>query len=162
MPFQRGEFGRGCYFPNLERLVVTGRGQLEGARIIAQVAVGAAELHKGFGLAAQAAKLLGQTQRALAPLQGLVIATLAQMKPGAMLINISRADVVDRAALIEALKSKRLGGFALDPLYEAPGKSDDELLNVVSEQISALDHVVTTETFVYLRLEKQTYAWGVR
>jgi phosphoglycerate dehydrogenase-like enzyme len=55
-------------------------------------------------------------------------AQFAQMKPGAFLVNISRADVVDRAALIAALKSGRLGGFALDPLYEAPGRSDDELL----------------------------------
>jgi phosphoglycerate dehydrogenase-like enzyme len=36
--------------------------------------------------------------------------------------------VVDRAALIAALKSGRLGGFALDPLYESPGRDDDELL----------------------------------
>jgi phosphoglycerate dehydrogenase-like enzyme len=52
---------------------------------------------------------------------------LAQMKEGACLINISWADLVDREALIEALQSGRLGGFALDPLYEAPGRSDDEL-----------------------------------
>lgn len=50
------------------------------------------------------------------------------MKPGARLINISRAEIVDRAALINALRSGRLGGFALDPLYEAPGRDDDELL----------------------------------
>ena len=36
--------------------------------------------------------------------------------------------MVDRAALIEALQSGRLGGFGLDPLYEAPGRDDDELL----------------------------------
>jgi len=68
-------------------------------------------------------------------------ARFAQMKPGAFLVNISRADIVDRAALIEALESGRLGGFALDPLYEAPGRSDDELLTfdnvVLSPHIAA-------------------------
>jgi phosphoglycerate dehydrogenase-like enzyme len=61
---------------------------------------------------------------------------LARIKPGAMLVNIGRADVVERAALIGALRSKRLGGFALDPLYEAPGKSDDELLTFPNVAIS--------------------------
>lgn len=53
---------------------------------------------------------------------------LAQMKPGARLINISRAEIVERSAVIAALRSGRLGGYALDPLYEAPGRDDDELL----------------------------------
>jgi Lrp/AsnC family transcriptional regulator for asnA, asnC and gidA len=49
-----------------------------------------------------------------------------------------------------------------DILAEIVAESDDELLDIVSAQVGALDRVVSTETFVYLRLEKQTYAWGVR
>ncbi len=61
---------------------------------------------------------------------------LALMKPGSCLINVSRAEVVERNALIEALRSGHLGGFALDPLYQEPGRHDDELL--------AFDNVVLT------------------
>lgn len=53
---------------------------------------------------------------------------LAQLKPGACIVNVSNPHVIDRAALIEALDSGRLGGFALDPLYEEPAHDDDELL----------------------------------
>ena len=55
---------------------------------------------------------------------------LARMQPSAFIVNVSRPDVIDRAALIEALKSGKLGGFALDPLYEAPAPDDDELLQL--------------------------------
>jgi phosphoglycerate dehydrogenase-like enzyme len=61
---------------------------------------------------------------------------LAQMKPSACLVNVSRAEVVERDALIDALRAGHLGGFALDPLYEEPGRSDDELL--------AFDNVILT------------------
>jgi phosphoglycerate dehydrogenase-like enzyme len=51
------------------------------------------------------------------------------VKPGACIVNVSRAELIDRTALLEALRSGRLGGFALDPLYEEPGRPDDELLS---------------------------------
>ena len=54
---------------------------------------------------------------------------LALMKPGACIVNVSRAEVVGREAVLEALRSGHLGGFALDSLYEEPGRSDDELLS---------------------------------
>jgi len=56
-------------------------------------------------------------------------ARFALMKRGACLVNVSRAEVVEREALLEMLRSGHLGGFALDPLYEEPGRSDDELLS---------------------------------
>ncbi|KAJ5167542.1 uncharacterized protein N7482_006323 [Penicillium canariense] len=48
-------------------------------------------------------------------------ATLARMKPGAMLVNTSRGGLIESASVIQALKSRRLGGLALD-VYEAEGE----------------------------------------
>ena len=61
---------------------------------------------------------------------------MAQMKRGACIVNVSRPEVIDRNALLEALGSRHLGGLAMDGLYEEPGRSDDELLS--------FEHVVLT------------------
>ena len=53
---------------------------------------------------------------------------LGLMKPGALLINVSQPQMVDREALREALASGRLGGFGLDTFYDEPGTADDPLL----------------------------------
>ena len=53
---------------------------------------------------------------------------LGLIKPGAILVNISRPPLVEREALLEALRNGRLGGFGLDPHYDAPGSADDPLL----------------------------------
>ncbi|MGH8633288.1 MAG: NAD(P)-dependent oxidoreductase [Burkholderiales bacterium] len=52
---------------------------------------------------------------------------LSLIKPGAILINVSRPPLVDRDALLDALRAGRLGGFGLDPHYDAPGRADDPL-----------------------------------
>ena len=67
-------------------------------------------------------------ERRHAPLIGLN--QFAQMKPTGILINTSRGAVVDEAALVEALKSRRIYSAGLD-VYEhepelAPGLADLE------------------------------------
>lgn len=47
--------------------------------------------------------------------------TLRLMQPGAILINVSRGQLVDTTALIEALKSGHLGGVGLDVYEEEEG-----------------------------------------
>ena len=49
-----------------------------------------------------------------------------------------------------------------DLLAEMVCEDDEHLLNVLNEQIRNIPGVSSTETFVYLRLQKQTYTWGAR
>ena len=55
-------------------------------------------------------------------------AELAQIKPGACIVNVANAPIINREALIEALRAGRLGGVALDVHYQEPVPDDDELL----------------------------------
>jgi len=55
-------------------------------------------------------------------------AELAQIKPGACIVNVANAAIINRAALIETLRSGRLGGVALDVHDREPVADNDELL----------------------------------
>ncbi len=52
------------------------------------------------------------------------------------------------------------GGF--DILVEVVCEDDDHLLDLISKRIRAVPSVRTTESFVYLKLQKQQYNWGTR
>lgn len=51
-----------------------------------------------------------------------------KLKPGAILVNVARAAIVDHDAVVEALDGGRLGGFALDAGYDEPARADEPLL----------------------------------
>jgi Lrp/AsnC family transcriptional regulator for asnA, asnC and gidA len=49
-----------------------------------------------------------------------------------------------------------------DLLIETVCEDNEALLKFLTEKLRALDGVRETETFVYLRMVKQTYQWGTR
>jgi Lrp/AsnC family transcriptional regulator, regulator for asnA, asnC and gidA len=51
---------------------------------------------------------------------------------------------------------------AFDLLAEVVAEDDDQLLEIINKGIRAIPQVRSTETFVYLKLHKQTYTWGTR
>ncbi len=63
-------------------------------------------------------------------------AELAAMNPQAVLVNIARGAVVDQAALIEALKAKRIAAAFLDVTTPEPLPADDELWSLDNAHIT--------------------------
>lgn len=56
--------------------------------------------------------------------------TLAQMKPGAVLINTARGGLVDAVALADALRNGRLGAAAIDVLEQEPPPAGHPLIDL--------------------------------
>jgi Lrp/AsnC family transcriptional regulator for asnA, asnC and gidA len=51
---------------------------------------------------------------------------------------------------------------SFDILAEVVCEDDDQLIELLNKKIRAIDGVLSTETFVYLKLHKQLYNWGTR
>lgn len=70
--------------------------------------------------------------------------------------------VADALAEMDEIDYVIMTAGSFDVLAEAVCESDEELLDLLSTRIRRLPGVKSTETFMYLRLRKQTYSWGVR
>jgi D-3-phosphoglycerate dehydrogenase/(S)-sulfolactate dehydrogenase len=68
-------------------------------------------------------------------------AFLATMPPGSLLVNVGRGEVVNEAALADALRSGHLGGAALDVRAEeppSPGPLDDAPNTVFTPHVAGV------------------------
>lgn len=70
--------------------------------------------------------------------------------------------IADQLAAMDEVDYVVITAGSFDLLAEVVCESDEHLLDVLSHHIRAIEGVVTTETFMYLKLRKQTYSWGVR
>jgi Lrp/AsnC family transcriptional regulator for asnA, asnC and gidA len=70
--------------------------------------------------------------------------------------------VADELAKIDEVDYVVITAGSFDILLELVCEDDDHLLRVLSQRIRVLPGVRDSETFVYLKLAKQTYAWGTR
>ena len=70
--------------------------------------------------------------------------------------------IADALAKLQAVDYVVLTAGSFDIMAEVVCESDEDLINLLNEQIRKLEGVVSTETFVYLKLHKQLYNWGTR
>ena len=70
--------------------------------------------------------------------------------------------VAEALAELEEVDYVVITAGTYDILVEVVAESDDHLLELISSKIRTIDNVESTETFMYLKLQKQTYSWGVR
>ncbi|MCS0500715.1 Lrp/AsnC family transcriptional regulator [Protaetiibacter mangrovi] len=70
--------------------------------------------------------------------------------------------VAARLAEIDAVDYVVLTAGSFDVLAEVVCEDDDDLIELLNERIRRIDGVQSTETFVYLKLQKQLYNWGTR
>ncbi len=77
-------------------------------------------------------------------------------------VNGDLVAVADALTALEQASYVVTTAGSFDLLVELVCEDDDQLLRVVNDQIRRVPGVASTETFVYLRLNKQIYGWGTR
>jgi Lrp/AsnC family transcriptional regulator for asnA, asnC and gidA len=68
--------------------------------------------------------------------------------------------IADAVAALDEVVYVVLTAGSLDVLVEVVVEDDEHLLELLNNKIRSIDGVRDTETFMYLRIHKETYAWG--
>ena len=68
--------------------------------------------------------------------------------------------VADAVAALDEVVYVVLAAGSLDVLVEVVVVDDEHLLDLLNNKIRVIEGVRDTETFLYLRIHKETYAWG--
>jgi Lrp/AsnC family transcriptional regulator for asnA, asnC and gidA len=70
--------------------------------------------------------------------------------------------LADELAKLQEVDYVVITAGSFDILVEVVCENDDSLINLLNSKIRKLPGVTMTETFVYLKLQKQFYNWGTR
>lgn len=70
--------------------------------------------------------------------------------------------VADVLSLMDEISYIILTAGSFDIILEVVCEDDEALLEVINRKIRAIPGVRRTETFMYLKLRKQSYTWGTR
>jgi len=70
--------------------------------------------------------------------------------------------VADAIAAIDEAIYVVLCAGSFDLMVEVIAEDDEHLVRVLNDKIRSIDGVAAVETFLYLKLAKQTYSWGTR
>jgi len=70
--------------------------------------------------------------------------------------------VADELAAIDEVDYIVVTAGSFDLIAEVVVEDDDHLLSLINRRIRSIVGVTRTETFLYLKLVKQTYNWGAR
>jgi Lrp/AsnC family transcriptional regulator for asnA, asnC and gidA len=77
-------------------------------------------------------------------------------------VNGDLRAIADRIAAIPEVDYVVICAGGFDLLVELVCTDDEHLLDLLNEKVRAVEGVTFTETFMYLKLAKQSYAWGTR
>ncbi|GAA2702702.1 Lrp/AsnC family transcriptional regulator [Actinoplanes palleronii] len=77
-------------------------------------------------------------------------------------VNGDLREIADKLASIPEVDYVVICAGRYDLLVELVCTDDEHLLDLLNEKVRVIEGVAAVDTFMYLKLAKQTYAWGTR